>query len=122
MSTGDRDLRVGSLQFSVHAMANSPLGARFPWLAGFCDMGAPVRTHTGAAMPAASAHHALTQWPDGGVSVEALTAHFDVMAAINRATGDEQIPAAVAADVTHGNGRECLTGWHWHQHSKTTPL
>jgi hypothetical protein len=70
--------------------------------------GCPVRPHVGSDQAARGADHPVIQVEKRDVVGEPIEGELGVVIAPRRAAIDEQIAAAMATDVTHGDGLECL--------------
>ena len=72
------------------------------------DVRRPIRPHVGAAMAALRADHVRAECADRRLAGHMIGVHDRAMAAIDRAAIDQQVPAAMAADMAQRHRLESL--------------
>jgi len=72
------------------------------------DMRRPIWPHVGTDYPTDCADHPAAECSNRQVVREAIAVHRRAVMATARAAIDEQIAAAMAADMADGYGRECF--------------
>jgi hypothetical protein len=72
------------------------------------DVGAPIRPHVGADHPASGADHPPAERSHRNLVRQPICIHGSAVMTVPRTAVDEQVTAAVRANVPHGHRRECL--------------
>ena len=76
------------------------------------------RPHVRATVTTARAYHASAERPDRRFVRQMIGIHLGVVIAMDRTAIDEQIAAAMAADVAQGHGLESLSFAGLHRFSR----